>query len=226
MKQVSLIFPHQLFKQSEAIKNKAVIYLVEEYLFFNQYKFHKQKIAFHRASMKSYENYLLSLNKNVVYIDAVDALCDVRKLIPKLIADGVTQLNIIDPTDNWLEKHIKSASKAIDINWFDNPMFINTKSELKSFFKPNKKKFYQTSFYKQQRKSRDVCYLQSGQPQGRQMEYTILKTEKNTLKAKHLKHFTVPDTTQHIIKKPNNMLTSILQNITDILPLTLCINKS
>ena len=34
------------------------VYIIEEYLFFNQLKFHKQKLLFHRASMKYYENYL------------------------------------------------------------------------------------------------------------------------------------------------------------------------
>ena len=48
-----LIFPHQLFKESPLFSNKAPVYLVEEFLFFKQYPFHKQKIAFHRASMKT-----------------------------------------------------------------------------------------------------------------------------------------------------------------------------
>ena len=55
MKTVNLIFPHQLFIQSELVDNDHEIYLLEEYLFFSQYPFHKQKIAFHRASMKTYE---------------------------------------------------------------------------------------------------------------------------------------------------------------------------
>ncbi|MFN6022435.1 MAG: cryptochrome/photolyase family protein, partial [Bacteroidota bacterium] len=57
------------------------IFLIEELLFFRQYRFHKKKIAFHRASMKFYQSYLESLNKKVIYIDSFNELSDIRQLI-------------------------------------------------------------------------------------------------------------------------------------------------
>ncbi|RCS27654.1 cryptochrome/photolyase family protein [Polaribacter sp. WD7] len=153
---VQIIFPHQLFKKTDVLQTVDTIYLVEEYLFFNQYKFHKQKIAFHRASMKAYEAFLLELNKKVVYIDAIDENSDIRLLLPKLENDGFTKIHIINPTDNWLEKHIVASKGNLEIIWYSNPLFINTKEDLSSFFKPSKKKFFQTSFYKSERKNRDI----------------------------------------------------------------------
>ena len=117
--EVALIFPNQLFKSSPILNVDIDIYLVEEFLFFTHYKFHKQKIAFHRATMKAYEDYLLSKNKRVQYIEAISELSDVRQLIPKLISQGFDKLHIIDPTDNWLEKHINSVANNIDIEWYD-----------------------------------------------------------------------------------------------------------
>ena len=67
-----LVFPNQLFKESKLIKTESHIFLVEEYLFFKQYPFHKQKIAFHRASMKSYENYLQTQGFEVRYEEATE----------------------------------------------------------------------------------------------------------------------------------------------------------
>ena len=58
MRQINLVLPHQLFKNSPLLNNNSTFYLVEEYLFFKQYPFHKQKIAFHRSSMKKYADYL------------------------------------------------------------------------------------------------------------------------------------------------------------------------
>ena len=84
MRKTGIIFPHQLFEQNILISKCHIIYLVEESLFFNQYNFHKQKIAFHRASMKFYENYLQSKNCEVIYIDSFNELGDVRVLIPYL----------------------------------------------------------------------------------------------------------------------------------------------
>jgi deoxyribodipyrimidine photolyase-related protein len=57
-KAINLVFPHQLFAESPLLGNGKEVYLIEEYLFFRQYSFHKQKIAFHRASMKYYQRYL------------------------------------------------------------------------------------------------------------------------------------------------------------------------
>jgi len=52
--QVQLVFPHQLFAQSELGPDSGAIYLIESDLFFLQYQFHQQKILFHRATMKYY----------------------------------------------------------------------------------------------------------------------------------------------------------------------------
>ena len=169
-KDIHIIFPHQLFKYTEVLDQCDTIYLVEEYLFFTQYAFHKAKLAFHRSTMKAYETYLKSLGKQVVYIEAIQEDSDIRVLIPKLIKEGIEKINIIDPTDNWLEKHIKSVSVEITIKWYKNSLFINTKSELSGFFKPKKKKFFQTSFYKEQRKIRNILMI-GDQPLGGKLTY-------------------------------------------------------
>ena len=49
MKQINIVFPHQLFEESPLFDGEGPIYLVEEYLFFKHYPFHKQKIAYHRT---------------------------------------------------------------------------------------------------------------------------------------------------------------------------------
>ena len=70
MKTAKLIFPHQLFESSLLFAVDGSTFLIEELLFFRQYNFHKQKLAFHRATMKFYENYLLGKGQSVQYIDA------------------------------------------------------------------------------------------------------------------------------------------------------------
>ena len=89
MKEALLLFPHQLFKNGIAIDQECEIFLIEELLFFKQYKFHKQKIAFHRATMKAYQDYLVHKGQSVRYIEATSDLCDIRLLIPDLISKGL-----------------------------------------------------------------------------------------------------------------------------------------
>ena len=109
MKHVNIIFPHQLFQDSPIFETSGPCFLVEEFLFFKQYSFHKQKIAFHRATMKRYADYLQGEKKiEVQYIESSERISDIRLLIPYLKLRGFTNLNYIDPVDNWLQKRLYS----------------------------------------------------------------------------------------------------------------------
>ena len=81
MEKVSLVFPHQLFEDNPVLLPGNTVFLVEEYLFFRQYAFHKQKLVLHRAAMKVYENSKELSGFNTQYIDAFDSKGDVRNLI-------------------------------------------------------------------------------------------------------------------------------------------------
>jgi deoxyribodipyrimidine photolyase-related protein len=168
MNRIHLVFPHQLFKNSPLFEIKSPIYLVEEFLFFNQYPFHKQKIAFHRASMKGYEAFLKSKKLEVHYIDATSDFSDIRKLIPELKIKGIKHIDYIDPVDDWLYKRIENSCVENDITHtvFDSPLFLNTKQELATFFRKDKKKYHQTSFYTEQRKKRNILLETDGKPIG------------------------------------------------------------
>ena len=78
--EVNLIFPNQLFRDSVLIDNSNKTFLIEEFMFFRHFKFHKQKILFHRMSMKKYEIYLKSKNVDVEYIDSCEEISDIRLL--------------------------------------------------------------------------------------------------------------------------------------------------
>ncbi|MGA9271648.1 MAG: cryptochrome/photolyase family protein, partial [Lutimonas sp.] len=173
MKTANLIFPHQLFESSPMLEQDGSFFLVEEYLFFRQYKFHKQKIAFHRASMKRYESYLKLSQQEVTYVEATEERSDIRLLIADLAAQGFERIRYIDPTDNWLEKRIEGScdSAQIETQRLDSPLFLNSKIELESFFEPDKSNFNQTSFYIQQRKHREILIDANEKPIGGSWTY-------------------------------------------------------
>ncbi|MGQ9820113.1 MAG: cryptochrome/photolyase family protein [Candidatus Kapaibacteriales bacterium] len=164
---VGIVFPHQLFEQNPLIKKCDTIYLVEEYLFFRQYNFHKQKIAFHRASMKFYENYLNSKNVKVVYIEAFDELADVRKLIPYLKSQNIQSFEYIDTTDYWLEKRISKACIKYKLDAIKNPspLFLNSFEQIAAYFS-EKNRMFQTEFYIHQRISRNILLDSNQKPIG------------------------------------------------------------
>lgn len=174
MSNIGILFPHQLFQKHELHQACDTIYLVEEYLFFKQYKFHKQKIAFHRASMKAFESYLASQKINVKYIESTDATSDIRNLLPHLLKENKCKaIHYIDPTDYWLAKRIDTAlaNTNTEVTSYENPLFLNTRKDLASFFRADKKSFFQTTFYKQQRNKRNILLDKNGEPEGGKWTY-------------------------------------------------------
>ncbi len=165
---VTLIFPHQLFKSSPALTKTSIAYLVEEDLFFKQFAFHKQKLVFHRASMKSYAAYLKSRNIDVVYIESGSMLADVRKLLTDFHKKKITSLKYVDTTDDWLEQRIHSSAKKYDfqVKQFQSPLFLNKTDDLAAFFRPDKKVYRQSTFYTEQRKQRDILIDVDQKPVG------------------------------------------------------------
>ena len=81
MKPINLIFPNQLFKNSELLSQDFRHFIIEESLFFNHYNFHKQKIFFHRCSMRNYYDFLKNKKFEVYYINSYDENSDIRKFI-------------------------------------------------------------------------------------------------------------------------------------------------
>ena len=61
MSKIGLVFPHQLFEEIVFSNDVKEIFVIEHPLFFTQYKFHKAKLIFHRASMKNYSDFLKKL---------------------------------------------------------------------------------------------------------------------------------------------------------------------
>jgi len=180
MRQINLVLPHQLFKNSPLLNNNSTFYLVEEYLFFKQYPFHKQKIAFHRSSMKKYADYLKEEKYDVCYIESIESISDIRLLIPKLKKNGVKQINYIDPVDFWIQKRLISccSKENLILKKFSSPLFINTEHDLKDFFRPDKKKFHQTTFYKNQRKNYSILINADGKPSGGKWTFDIENRKK------------------------------------------------
>ncbi len=172
MSSIGIVFPHQLFENSVLATVCDTLYLVEESLFFRQYNFHKQKITFHRASMKFYERFLLEKGLRVEYIDSFSTLADIRALIPHLRSIGVDTVHYIDTTDRWLEKRIRQAStaNAIELKRYDSPLFLNT-SGVNAIYLRDAKRLHHADFYKYQRSRTNILLEANGDPLGGRWSY-------------------------------------------------------
>ena len=142
---INIILPNQLFEESALLNNGNPCFIIEEFLFFSQFKFHKQKIFFHRCSMLNYADYVNGLGNKLSYVNANQSNSDLRTFIKELDNSKINEINIIDPDDNWIEKRIKEECQKANISliFHENPSFITNKNELEPFFRADKKKFFQ-----------------------------------------------------------------------------------
>jgi deoxyribodipyrimidine photolyase-related protein len=173
MEKVSLVFPHQLFEDNPVLVPGAAVFLVEEYLFFRQYTFHKQKLVLHRASMKAYQQSEALAGFTTEYIQAFDERADVRNLIAWLKSQGTKQLFYCDVVDDWLGRRIEETAAAQDIKTtkVESPNFICTEAYVREYFAKSKR-FYLTKFYTDQRERLNIM-LDNGKPLGGQWTYDV-----------------------------------------------------
>lgn len=169
---ISLIFPHQLYNQHPAINKNETIYLVEEELFFKQFKFHKQKIILHKASMHAYSAQLKSDGHHVVHIDANENHAKLETLFTYFKNKGITHISSCFPSDDWLKKRVDCAAQKniIKIKWIEGPDFITNLEEIATFFK-DKKHYHQTDFYIHQRKKMNILLVDKHTPVGGKWTY-------------------------------------------------------
>ena len=120
--------------------------------------------------MKKYYDFCLDYFDDLEYIDSYNENSDIRVLLNMLLSKKTKKINYIDPCDNWLNKRIKKFSKALNINIIKSPQFLNSNEENLTFFNPDKKKYFQTSFYKLQRKKMDILMI-GDKPEGGKWTY-------------------------------------------------------
>ena len=152
--EIFLIFPVHLFSNITKLKNKKV-YLIEDTRFFTDFKYHKLKLAYHRASMKWYFDYLINNKINAVYIDFNNV--DYKNIIKK-----TKKIYMYNPCDDTLKNNILKIIPNIIIEETLN-FLVN-----KDFLEENLNKFHSNgkynhqNFYKMQRLRLDILIEKDG----------------------------------------------------------------
>lgn len=162
MKRVNLILPNQLFRDLSLLEKNNKTFLVEEAEFFTVYKYNKNKLVLHRASMKFYEKYLKSRGFDVEYVEFNE---NWLKVLREENADEIFtyELNNFGLQDKFLDSGFK-------ISFIKSPMFLSSNEEFGEFFS-SKKHFSQTSFYIYMRKKYKLLLDENSKPQGLKWTY-------------------------------------------------------
>ena len=152
------IYPIHLFSDISKIKNKK-IFLIEDPRFFTDFKYHKLKLCYHRATMKSYFDYLIEKNINVNYIE----FKEVNNFYNKNLNEDIETYELCD---NTLKKKLTKKFDKIKIidtlNFTLNLELIN--NNLKEFY--NGKSYNHQNFYKWQRIRLNILIDKDKNPTG------------------------------------------------------------
>ncbi|MDX1700334.1 MAG: cryptochrome/photolyase family protein, partial [Melioribacteraceae bacterium] len=137
MKELSLIYPHQLYEYHPALEKGRDVFLVEDPLFFGDkrypLKFHKMKLTFHRASMKMYEEMLRRKKFKVHYFEYPDLFKDKSSIFRSIKEAKYGVVHFCEPDDFLLNKRLLRNSDELNLKMvkYENPSFINDEKYLR-----------------------------------------------------------------------------------------------
>ena len=165
MRTAALVYPHQLFAYHPAVAGSDLTVLVEDPLFFRQYRFHRQKLILHRASMKRFAATLRETGLRVEYLDAA-ALLETGAVAGHLVRWKVHTVRVVEPNDDWLKTRLTAAllGHGIRMEVLDDPDFLTPKAAIEQYAASETKLFF-TDFYVTQRKRLGIL-LDRGKPIG------------------------------------------------------------
>ena len=156
-----LILPTQLYEEILNMKEFNNIYLYEHPYYFNHFKFHKQKLILHRATMKNFQDKLVEHNFNVTYINFN------QRFYKKMKCNNIM---LYGTADHYIhDKFINNLkNNGIKFELIKNHKFLNDKNYNKNFFKNHQ--YYHRTFYIEQRKRLDIL-IDNGKPIGGKWSY-------------------------------------------------------
>ncbi len=164
MTSVSLVLPPQLFEEGPPGPVENPVHIVEAGRYFNDFDFHRQKILFHRASMKHYAEKLRGKGREVKYVSNKDAK-PLETSFKELSSEGKSVLFYYDPIDHKLREKLQNLSDEFDVELErkDNPGFITSTESSKNWF--GERDYRMSGFYRDQRRRLDVL-MDEGEPVG------------------------------------------------------------
>jgi deoxyribodipyrimidine photolyase-related protein len=162
----AIVYPHQLWAKSPAIAASDVVILVEDPLFFSQYRFHVQKLVLHRASMTEFIQHCERLGKQVHRIES-KSISRSSEIGTILNSKKIKKVYIVEPSDYLLRKHVTEGCRdaQIELEWLEDQSFL-TPVEVMQKWADDRKHYHFTDFYTQQRKRLNLLLDEKGKPIG------------------------------------------------------------
>lgn len=164
MNSAVLIYPHQLYNEHPFLRDAGTVFLVEDPLFFKQYRFHFNKLVLHRASLQSYAEQLKESGREARTISC-QQIDDSEEIGEILREAGVSHVRFVELNDDWLEQRVKRGLERCGIRWAQDsdPGFLVNSRDFELY---RSERLSQAEFYKSQRRKLNMLLVKDGTPQG------------------------------------------------------------
>jgi len=168
---VRLVYPHQLFVEHLDAPHGTVFVLVEDDLFFRQYRFHVQKLILHRASMRRFAERLREASFDVEVVETDAGTTSGTRLAALLERLRPTHVSVFDVVDDWLSRDLQQAladagHDPADV--LESPNFLTTREQIGDWFGRHPARMQH--FYSWQRQRLDIL-VDGDQPVGGHWSY-------------------------------------------------------
>jgi deoxyribodipyrimidine photolyase-related protein len=143
-----IILGNQLFPLDYIKKYKSChFFMAEDYELCTYFKFHKHKLIFFLASMRSYRDLLIKKGFNCDYqkLDEQKKTDNYEKKLKLFIKQNkIKKLKIFEIPDSFFKKRIIEFcdSNKIELDILNSPMFMTDKSLINEYFLNGKKAFF------------------------------------------------------------------------------------
>ena len=164
---VRLVYPHQLFEDHLEAPAGTLFVLIEDDLFFRQYRFHTQKLVLHRASMRRFATRL----RESFDVECIDTSADAttgERLVALLRRLRPERVTVFDVVDDWLSRDISAALSEAGVELrpedvLESSSFLTSRREITDWFGNHPARMQH--FYSWQRQRLDIL-VEGDQPVG------------------------------------------------------------
>lgn len=162
-----IVLGNQLFNPSIYTKKnidstKTIFFLREDRELCTYYKFHKQKIIFFLAAMRTYAKELITHKHQVHYEDmSVHKDWSYEDSLENFIKEKkIKKVSFFEIEDKFFEKRILKicASLGLEVEVWQSPMFLTSREQFETYLAGYKKPFMKT-FYEGQRRRLNVLMM-------------------------------------------------------------------
>ncbi len=166
------LFDPKLIDTSKFISKKTIFFMREDRELASYYKFHKHKIIFFFAAMRSYRDELRSLGHTVHY-EEFDGSADsaIKTSYEQSLASFIDKNKVksafaFQIEDKFFEKRIVDffEKKNLPLQIWQSPMFLTSRDDFQDYLGKGRRPFMKT-FYERQRKKHNIL-VEDNQPVG------------------------------------------------------------